>query len=537
MTEAGPVRWERGAWQLLPPLAMAAAAVACNGYRFGTSDQAIHLTLLRRLLEPGSLSRDLVAEHGASHASLWWHLQVPAVRALGWDALPALYAVLYAVALTATFWLLWRIARELFAADPWVALLAPALLVVFKACPAHVRTFEPELINRTVAHPLVLAAVWQLLRGNPLRAGALCGLALDLHASSASHAAVACLAAAVADRRLWRQLPAFVGAAALCGAPLGLYVAAGGGPSAWWVDAEWMEVLRWRMPHHLLPWRWPPGAWVAAAVQLALWVWASRGIADPAVRRRAHGMVAGVLLCGPVLGTLVAGPLPVAPLLALHLWEAWLLLAVLAYLAAAGPVLAALRDPRWTRRLAGGLLLVALLVGVEGWTMGRGPRPGVQLTAPRGPEAALVEALARLQVPGSPGDLVIVSPTGLSWLRAATGRSLWVTVKDGGEAVFDRELALAWRQRLADQCGTDVLAGDPPPGEWRGYRAVGQAAEEAFAVQDTASLRALATRERAWLLIVRAEQARADLEPAYGNERYVVYDLRQLPQAGAAGYR
>lgn len=528
MTAADP-RWlERGWRQLLPPVVMAATALLCNGYRFGTTDQAIHLTLLRRLLEPGAFSRDLVAQHGDTHASLWWHAHAPLVRALGWDALPLLYGALYAVALTATFWLLWRIARELFAADPWAALLAPALLLVFKACPGHVRTFEPELINRTVAHPLVLAALWQLLRGRPLQAGALCGLAFDLHASSASHAALVCLAAAVADRTLWRRIPAFLGAFALCAAPLMLFVAAQGGPGAWWIDAEWMHVLRWRMPHHLMPWRWPAAVWFAAAWQLGLWIGASRFIADPAIRRRAHGAVVAVLLTGPLLGTLVAGPLPVAPLLALHLWESWLLLAVLAHLAAAGPVVAALRQRRWALRAAGIALGLVLLVGIEGLAMGRGPEPGFRLRGPGVPERELVQALDRMHVPGSPGDMVLVAPTGLTWVRPFAGRSLWVSVKDGGEAVFDRDLALAWRARLAAQCGTDILEGDPPRGQWRGYRAVGDAAERAFAAQDTATLRRLASEERAWLLIVRVDQVRPDLQPAFANERYLIYDLRQI---------
>ncbi len=506
------------------PLLLAAGAVAANGYQFGTTDQAIHLTFVRALLDPGAMAGDLVADRAAAHASLWWTLQVPAVQALGWDALPALYLALYLVALVATFALLYALGRELLA-DPRAALLAPALLVVFKACPAHVYTFEPELINRTLTHPLLLWALLLLFRGRPVQAGAMCGLAFNLHASTAAHTAAAVAVAAAVDPGLRRRLPAVFGAFAAGAAPLLATVALRGGPGPWWVDPEWMQVLRWRMPHHLMPWRWPSGVWLAGAFQLALWFAAARFLRDDAVRRRGHGLVLGVLLCGPLLGTAVAGPLPVAPLLALHLWESWLLLALLAYLASAGLVTALASTGGIPRRLAAAALLLVLIAGPEGSVMGVDRRPVFRWRAPAGED----RALARYLEQHGSGPL-LVAPVGTTWLRPATGRALFVTVKDGGEAVFDRELALGWRARLTRLCGTDVLTGAPPPGEWRGYRTVGLAATDAFAARSTSALRTLATEERAWQLVVPASLARDDLDPVFTTRRFLVYDLRQVPR-------
>jgi len=502
----------------------AAASVAVNGYRFGTTDQAIHLTFLRRLLEPASMGGDLVAEHAGAHASLWWHLQVPLVRVLGWQHLDALYLALYLACLFATFILLLRIAEELLE-DRRAALLAPLLLVAFKLCPAHVRTFEPEMVNRTFTHPLLLGALWLLLRGRLVRAAALCGLAWNLHASTATHVLLALIAAGLLEGSLRRQVPAALGAFAVGAAPLVLLMAMRGGELTWWVDAEWMHVLRWRMPHHLFPDRWPAGVWVVATLQLGLWAVASRWVRAE-VRRRSHGLVLGVLVCGPLLGTLVAGPLPVAPLLGLHLWESWIVLAVLAYLAAAGPVVALLTRRGLGGRVAGVALVAVLLVGVEGRLIGLERDRGFAPWAPEGEREALIETLAGA---GTTREPLLVAPVGLEWVRPFTGRGLYVTVKDGGEAVFDRGLALVWRQRLAELCGEDVLAGPPPRDEWLGYRAVGERARAAFEERSDRALRDLAIEHRAWQLVVPADQPRQGLTRLWGNDRYTVYDVRLLP--------
>jgi len=504
---------------------MAGLALLANGYRFGTTDQSIHLTLLRELLDPGSMASDLVASHATAHASLWWHLQVPLVRLVGWERLPELYLTLYIVALVATFALLGRLARTLLG-TPWAELVAPALLVVFKACPAHVHTFEPELINRTAVHPLLLGAVWLAIRGRPIRAAALCGLAFNFHATTATHVAVALAVVTLADPSLRGRAVRAAGAFGICAAPLLALVALRGGPGAWWVDEEWMQILRWRNTHHLFPDRWPAAIWGVAVAQLALWAVASRWIPDRGRRRRAHLLVAGSLLCGPLLGSLAAGPLPLAPLLALHLWEAWILVALLAYLAAAGPLISLLRSPRWFLRPAGILIGVALALGFESNAIGIREPPVFDWRGPGDDERALLEALEGPRFRVSAGTSLLVPPTGMTWLRPFSGRAVFVTVKDGGEAVFDREMALQWRRRLGELCGHDVLEGSPPADEWRGYRAVGERARAAFARQTDRALMRLAARHRAWLLVVPAAEERPGLEPIYSNAGYFVYDLR-----------
>ena len=498
-----------------------------RGYHFGTTDQTIHLTMLRRLVEPGSLRGDLVAAHADSHASLFWHLQVPLVRLVGWEQLDVLYAVIYVGCLVVTFALLLRLGETLLGRR-WGWVIGPLFLVVFRACPAHVHTFEPSLINRTFTHPLVLWALLLVLRGRVVSAAAVCGLAFDLHASTATHTLMAVIFAGLLDPAQRRRMPMALLGFVLCAAPLLVMVAYRGGPVAWWVDAEWMHVLHWRMPHHLFPWRWPAGVWAVAVFQLGLYLVGSRSIRDRATRLRCHGVVIGVFVCGPLLGTIVAGPLPVAPLLGLHLWESWILLAVVAYLCAGGLVADLLTGSKPILRVCGAALGVLLLLGGEGRLMGIPAERVWQWRGPTGDAAQLLRTLHRVI---GPGERLMVPPTGMGWVRPAGGLPLLVTVKDGGETVFDREMALQWRTRLTDLCGEDLLVGQPPRDEWLGYRSVGCRATAAFAGRDAASLQQLALQERAWLIPVPADRPRQDLTPAYVNDGFLVYDLRlELPE-------
>lgn len=501
----------------MAPLVYAAAAVVVDGYRFGTSDQSIHLTFLRRLLERGAMAGDLVADHAAAHPSLFWALQAPAVRGLGWDAIPALYLAAWLLALVANFAVLGAIARALLV-ERWAALLAPAALVVFKACPGHVRTFEPELINRTFAEPAVLVAVLLVLRERVWLAGFVLGLAFDVHATTAFHALLATGVAALVESRTRRRVPVMVLAFLVGASPL-LWTIAHRSSGPFWVDAKWLHILKWRMPHHLFPARWPLGVWTAAVWQLALFAW-GLGAARPELRPRVLGLAGGVGICA-MLGTLAAGPLPLAPLMALHLWEAWLLLAVLAYLLAVG------RLVQIGRRHPGAAVLASafVLVGPEATWMGRPRRAELVWRGPTGDDAALVMALTGPLAQVEADRPIVVPPEGPDWLRPWTARPVYVTSKDGGEAVFDRRTAVEWRRRLARLCGTDVLAGPPPQGEWLGYRTVRVRAQAAFARQTAADLRALAQSEHLGLFVAPASNSYSGLPVVWRGANWVVYDL------------
>lgn len=421
----------------LPPsvraLGWALLALGANGYVLGTTDQSIHLTFLRKLMDPSLFAGDLVADAAAARPSLFWQIQAPLFARLGFGAMPAVYATVWFASLIATFWMYDRLALSL--GSKW---WAPALLVVFHCVPGHARTFEPELINRTVAQPLVLGALWCALAGELELGAMVAGFAFLLHATTATHVfGILCVMALVRPR----AFPAILAGFGLFAAPLLL----GRPHGELWVDDAWMHVLAWRMPHHLFPWTWPAGVWVVAAVYFALCV---------AGRQRA--VVTGVM----IWSTIATLGWRVAPILALHAWESWILLAIVGLLCV----------PKW---LPSRWLPLAILLALpwEEHLMGRPIERAFTFTP------AIDQALLD-DVRAAPDGPVSVSPFAPAWLRPWSGRALYVTTKDGGEAVFSREFAMAWRTRLAVACGEDVLAGQPT--DWLGYRGVREACAAAL---------------------------------------------------------
>jgi len=197
-----------------------------------------------------------------------------------------------------------------------------------------------------------------------------------------------------------------------------------------------------------------------------------------------------------------------------------------AYVASAALV-GALARRGGVARVGAALLCAVLLAGIEAPMMGRERAATFEPLGPSAPEMALVEAIEGTRL--SAGSSLLVPPRGYTWLRPWTGRALFVTSKDGGEAVFDRELALQWRERLAVLCGQDVLDGPPPSDEWKGYRSVGERAGAAFDARSGAELRALAARERTWLLVIPADRPLAGYQPLFEGEAGILYDLRQSP--------
>jgi len=502
----------------LLPLLLSGAALAVNGYRFGTSDQSIQLTLLRERMDPGGLAGDLVADHAAEHATLLWHALAPLVRALGWERLPGIALLLYGVALLATFTAIVRMAAALHPTHRAAAILGPTLLVIYKACPAHVRTFEPELINRTVAAPLLLASMGALLRGRSGLGALLCGLAFNLHGSTAAHVAAAGFGACLLDPSLRRRLPR-CGALWLLGAAP-LLVTLPGVLTPTWLDSAWRAVLEARLPHHLFAARWPGGTIAVFALHMGLLGWGLCHLTPEPIRRRVAGMALGLLLC---LAMGVLAPVH-SVIVQLHLGYASVPLAILAYLCAAGPLARLIaarppspRPPLSRKALAGGALAAVLLIGPEASLIGRARPSGWQPLGPTGPDRELIEALAGpLQTAGP----LLVSPAPLAWLRPQVPAPLWVSVKDGGESVFSRDFALTWAGRMTRLCGDDVLSGAPE--DWRGYAEIRRRCRRAWD-QGIVSPRELLRESGATLLIERANRPISGLPIRYQNECWVVY--------------
>ena len=520
-------------------------SLAANGYVFGLADHGIHLPFADMVLHADRWQGDLLGDAFAHHHSFLWHLQAPFAALLG---LPLWTALLHLVALAATGLTIHLLAEALFE-SPRAPTLALLLLALGQPALGGADVLDPLLLNRGVALPLELAALWLFLRGRAPGSFILLGVAAWIHVPSAVALAFALgLAWGVSSRQqAWREraIPLLFAAAA---APLLLrwLIAGDAVEGVWRVDPEWRSILEARLAHHLAPGSWPLRGWLAAASWLAL---GGVGLLRERPRRGqlgplvwvAAGLVGWSLLAGLGAGSLLGVGLG----LQLEPWQAWRLVVVLAALAGAGwlaqveaadlpgrasrglvvllfavgqaplglTVLAlvalaerssVLAFERWQVPLLGLCVggLLAAIFGVEGgpavavvllavvlglalptrvgpaeealstlrwaplltillvlWSAGRFKADGGELARllPLGEPTEEAQVAAWLRQNTEQGALVAVPPHRFESERWRARRPFFVTWKDGGEALFDRGVALEWRRRLEVACACRPL--------------------------------------------------------------------------------
>jgi len=478
-----------GPRRLLFVSAWTALSLIANGYVFGVADHGIHLPFLHMVRAPEAWQGDLLLDAFAHHHSFLWHLQAPFAALLG---LPAWTAALHVAALFGTG-LMVHLLAETLSDSPRAPALALVLVALAHPALGGADTLDPLLLNRGVALPIELGALWLLLRGRRGWSFALLGLAAWIHVPSAAALAVG---AGLVSLTGWseqgakeRAAPLLFGVAAL--PVLIRWVLAGDVPEGLWrVDAAWRSILEARLGHHLAPQTWPLWDWLTAASWLALGaaaLWRSR--LDARVAWLVGGLVAWSLLAGLVGGSLLGVGLG----LQLEPWQAWrfvvLLCALLGgcWLARSGGIswlivllYAAGRGPwalpllaltlvlehraetpgRFRALAAAALVVLAVLAG------GRFPADGTERARllPAGEPGEEARVADWLRDHTAPGTLVAVPPHRFESERWRALRPFFVTWKDGGEALFDRDLALEWRRRLELACACRPLDGPPGPG-------------------------------------------------------------------------
>ena len=495
------------AWVLL--------SVVCNGLTFGVADHAIHLPFTAMSAEPSRWSGDLLSGAVVHHPSILWQLLAVLSRPFG---LPGAAVGLHLVGLAVTGWLL-----HLFVEEVWESPAAPVIALLF-AAPAHgalagPATLEPLLLPRGVALPVELWALLLFVRGRREAAFFVAGLAALLHAPSAVATAAGLLGAALLLEGLSGRAFKSAAWAGLGASPIVVrWATAGVGGSLTRVDDAWWQLLMVRLPHHLAPSSWPLSAWLGVGAWLLVGVLASRvGRAEPHAALLGFG--AGVLAWAVVAGSFVGPHLRVALALQLEPWQGTRLLVLLAS-AGAGAAAAGLPfvRPRRVAAYAPLLLVVAAGAALTLGVPGHERRPSWSLRGEPGEELQIARWLGA----NTPAEsLVSVPPDRFSTARVRAGRPVLVTWKDGGEALFDRALAMEWRRRLELSCGCTPWTGPPGIGPLRARL------RAALRTTDASALTAAARDEGVdFLVLWRETPGLRPGEAVFATDSYEVFELR-----------
>lgn len=295
------------------PLVVAAVVVAVlmhvavNGYAFGgctdrplvtspSSDHANILPWVHWYQDHALYRHDLEIQSNARYATVLW----PAVAALARVVpLEWTFFLLHLLCLTATYFLLFLIGRQLAACDA-AGLLACLFFLVARDGPAGESTHDAAFYTRGAALPLALWSIWLGLRGRGIAAFVALAGTVAIHSLTAFYVAPLLTI-------FWCASPGLTRAARLIpvgmGMVLSFFVAwlIGGDQAAWLgpPSQEWLNLQRGNNAMHVFPRMWGHAVWHDLAVCGLFLVVALRGgVALPSSRLAWAALVSGALLTG-----------------------------------------------------------------------------------------------------------------------------------------------------------------------------------------------------------------------------------------------
>ena len=450
------------------------ALLNVGGYRYGVSDQAFYIPVVRQGIEPGLFPHDapLLAVQNRLLAFDDWF--APLVRVTGRN-LPGAFFVTWLAGLTLLYAACVMLGRSLYRTWWGVAVLAAALTLRHRIPDTAVNSLEAYLHPRQLAFAAGLAAVGFFLRGRAAAAAAAVAGACLFHPTTALWFGILLgVAGLVADPAARR--PILVAAAGL--APVTVVLLAGAfreqlDP----MSPAWQALLE--SKDYLLATRWPLTTWFAnlglAGVIAAVYDYRrTLGVAAP----REAGLVAGCFaLLILFLASVPLTSIGIALVVQLQISRIFWLLDVVAIAYAAWLVVESPLAWRTTRLARLRVRHVAVAA--------------VLLASPaRGSYVAFVEraghALIEIDLPASEWTDVMrwagQSPVGTNFLadpghawrygssvRAASGRDVYLeSVKDVGIAIYSRAMAERISSRIAEL--GDFAALRPSHARWLARR-------------------------------------------------------------------
>ncbi|MBM4047067.1 MAG: hypothetical protein FJ279_18345 [Planctomycetes bacterium] len=325
--------------------AISAFALVITGYTFGREDHAAYLPFMRHYQDLSLFPGDLLIQTAEHFHTLFWRMM-----ALITNVLPVqpTFFVMHAALVYLTTLAIFRLALTLFHDKP-AAYLGVLLLVLPKgmlALDEVALNSAPFLTQTTFVFPFLVLALDFFLRGQRRLAFLLTGIVFNFQGMYAVFVLAMMLTAVLlsAGGRKPRELTALLLIFLLSAAPMLLRVVfcrecGQPPPDPKTNGVFWMDIVRVRLGHHILPSTWPLSAWVKAAVLLLVGVvafastWRTQGptAADRCVLRFALGIL---VLC--ILGTVFVEAVPMRQVIQLQLFRSTRFLALLCVLYVAG---------------------------------------------------------------------------------------------------------------------------------------------------------------------------------------------------------
>lgn len=298
-----------------------------QGYQSEGSDHAIHVVFVQHYNQPDLYPNDPFVATLSHYNSFFWYGVAYIVRLIPQSAF---FFALFLLARFLLFHALFLLALELFQ-KKWVGFLA-CLLVIGTHFVVWGGSFILELSfgHSGVVRPLLLYALYFLLRKNWWPSAVLLGVSFNLHPMTSTYVGAMMFAAVWFLRRDDRRrilLPALV-CALLC-LPMGLWLLTSiREPIA--DQPLYLALMRYRLWHHLSPFTWSAKLWAVYCVLFLAWLWSLAYAPYPSLHRLVLGFWAATgVLC--VIGTIGSELWPQATVLKFHFFRSLIFAALLAF--------------------------------------------------------------------------------------------------------------------------------------------------------------------------------------------------------------
>ena len=417
------------------------------GYRYGTSDQAFYIPVIRRAMDTSLFPRDASLIDAEGRLMLVDEVIAAVARTTGMT-LPTLFLVGYIASMT-LFWLAAALIGARIYQNRWATIALGAALTLRHRIPrTSANSFEPYFHPRMLAFSLGALAVAALLHRRDRAAIVLVACCAVIHITTALWFAVLIgVALAVLDIR-WRRFAwvAVAGAAAL------LFIMVMAGPlrgALTIMDDVWLQAVA--SKDSLFANQWPLWAWIANLVSLPIAWWAhakrmTRNQTTPVERSLLWGattLVALLVATLPFVGAAVS--LPVQFQISRIFWLVEFVAVIL--------LIGVIADVRSHR------LHVAVTVLLLAISAGR----GAYVMLVEHPERALFEVRFRESdwqgamewLTRQPASVHVLADPGHAWkygtsVRVSAERDVLIEeVKDSALAIYSRDVAVRVVDRLA----------------------------------------------------------------------------------------
>lgn len=227
---------------------LAGAQVLLAGYTFDVGNQAIQISFLKRILDPGLFPHDLLMTTIPEYPTFFFRGLALFLPDQSW--IEVSYLFLHLITAFAMMAAVWTLAFSIFR-NQATAFFSCLLLVAGNLVGlSESDLYSPGFTHTWAALPIAIFSIAMLFSGRPVAAFALGGFLANIHALTACYVGAILVLWAVCNARRAGlvRTTLFLGLLALLGMPTWVRLAVG--PMSW--DATWLKLLWIRSSHHVL---------------------------------------------------------------------------------------------------------------------------------------------------------------------------------------------------------------------------------------------------------------------------------------------